>query len=357
MSSSVHPGLPLAYAERLAALLVERLTPGCARIEVAGSVRRQKATVKDVELVCIPKRDPTNRLEMLLNVLLTTYDRPIFRSRCDLLIAMGKPVDAGPDLRRWGERYKRFYLWANDRYGIVAVDLFLATVNNWGAIFAIRTGPDDFSKALVTHIKYRTPYQQRDGVLVRQVSGEVVPVREEKEYFRLAGVPWIAPERRTPGALKTASIATPTTTVKALSLWQPWASLIAAGLKQYETRSWATPYRGLLAIHAAKRQPDVDVSDLLHPVQAGRVAQPLPLGAVVCVVDLVDVVPTTGVRETLSKLEYRVGDYSPGRWAWKLELVRAFETPIPARGAQGLWDWEVDRATVSALRQVARGHA
>ncbi len=41
--------------------------------------------------------------------------------------------------------------------------------------------------------------------------------------------------------------------IKALTIWQPYASLIAAGLKQYETRSWSTRYRGLLAIHAAKR--------------------------------------------------------------------------------------------------------
>jgi DNA polymerase/3'-5' exonuclease PolX len=70
-------------------------------------------------------------------------------------------------------------------------------VDNWGAIFAIRTGPSDFSKALVTHIKYRTPYRQVDSALVRQFSGEVVPVPEEADYFRLAGLPWIAPERRT----------------------------------------------------------------------------------------------------------------------------------------------------------------
>jgi hypothetical protein len=357
MSSSVSVGLPLAYATRLAACVAERLAPGCARIEVAGSIRRRKATVNDVELVCVPKWDPVNRLDLLLGRLQETWDRPIFRSRHDLLEAMGRPVDDGSDVRRWGERYRRFYLWSCDRYGIVAVDLFLATLDNWGAIFAIRTGPSEFSKALVTHIKYKTPYQQRDGVLVRQYSGEVVPVPEEADYFRLAGVPFIPPEKRTPGALKTASTATPTTTVKALSLWQPWASLVAAGLKQYETRSWATPYRGLLAIHAAKRPPDGDVSDLLRPVQAGRVAQPLPLGAVVCVVDLVDVVPATEARKTISELEYSVRDYSPGRWAWKLELVHVFEIPVPARGAQGLWDWEVDQATVSALRRVARGTA
>ena len=40
--------------------------------------------------------------------------------------------------------------------------------------------------------------------------------------------------------------------IKALSLWQPWASAIAVGYKHYETRSWKTDYRGWLGIHAAK---------------------------------------------------------------------------------------------------------
>lgn len=41
--------------------------------------------------------------------------------------------------------------------------------------------------------------------------------------------------------------------MKIITLWQPWASLIALNLKQYETRSWSTKYRGKIAIHAAKR--------------------------------------------------------------------------------------------------------
>jgi activating signal cointegrator 1 len=45
--------------------------------------------------------------------------------------------------------------------------------------------------------------------------------------------------------------------VKAISLWQPWATLIALGEKKFETRSWLTNYRGQIAIHAAKRmEPD-----------------------------------------------------------------------------------------------------
>jgi DNA polymerase/3'-5' exonuclease PolX len=225
MTDRTQIGLPLAVAEMLAAKLVERLAPGCARIQVAGSVRRRKETVKDVELVCIPKceervipgqatlfgqaaplhREQVDQLDQTLEQLLATDDRPIFRSRRDLLAAMGRPVGDGRDVRRWGERYKRFYLWANDRYGIVAVDLFLATVDNWGAILAIRTGPGDFSKALVTHIRYETPYQQQDGVLVRKDTGEVVPVPKEEDYFRLAGVPFIEPQRRTVAELRRAA--------------------------------------------------------------------------------------------------------------------------------------------------------
>ncbi len=45
--------------------------------------------------------------------------------------------------------------------------------------------------------------------------------------------------------------------MKALSLWQPWASLIALGVKTIETRSWATNYRGPLAIHAGLRRPEM----------------------------------------------------------------------------------------------------
>ena len=54
--------------------------------------------------------------------------------------------------------------------------------------------------------------------------------------------------------------------IKALTLWQPWASLIAWGEKQYETRSWSTEYRGLLAIHASKRETEWEYNEGIRDV-------------------------------------------------------------------------------------------
>lgn len=148
-------------------------------------------------------------------------------------------------------------------------------------------------------------------------------------------------------------------TVFCISLTQPWASLVALGIKHFETRSWSTSYRGPLAIHAARQIP-ADVRGLCRmggelyayvekPLRLALwgegIISPLPdpvkdlpLGAFVAVVDLVDVVPTESFRNGgLTTLELFLGDYSPGRFAWKLERVRRLDPPIPYRGQQGLW--------------------
>jgi DNA polymerase/3'-5' exonuclease PolX len=194
-------------AQRLAHALADALATACARIEIAGSIRRGKAIVKDVELVCIPRAGELDALLARLERQGTEDGRRIYRSRQVLeeaLAAQGQPFVHAPDVRRWGARYKRFYVYVNPRHGIVAVDLFLATRDNWGAIYTIRTGPGDFSQALVTHLKTRTPYRQQDGQVVVGATGAVVPVPEEADYFALAGLPVIPPERRTVAELRRA---------------------------------------------------------------------------------------------------------------------------------------------------------
>jgi activating signal cointegrator 1 len=132
--------------------------------------------------------------------------------------------------------------------------------------------------------------------------------------------------------------------IKAITLWQPWASLIARHAKLYETRSWSTRYRGWLAIHAAKRKPEgfTAAAHVLAEVGYTRWSQ-LPTGAIVAVARLTGVISTDARAfvENLSEQERTFGDYSPGRYAWKLEDVRRLEEPIAVAGKQGLWNWEL----------------
>lgn len=134
--------------------------------------------------------------------------------------------------------------------------------------------------------------------------------------------------------------------MKALTLTQPWASLVASGAKRVETRSWRTGYRGPLAIHAAKTFP-ADARALCHvePFRSRLIAalldegmvmaEALPLGQIVGITWVEDCVPT--VEADVGDEERAFGNFAEGRWAWKLREPEAF-TPIKYRGALGLWD-------------------
>lgn len=187
--------------------------------------------------------------------------------------------------------------------------------------------------------------------------------------------------------------------MKAITLHQPWASLIALGVKTIETRAWSTNYRGPLAIHAAKTTKpwrNLEAPSLKSQratinaiLEAFGVVQPdgswpsrwaeegnaiwygfdfaLPLGAVVATCTLTDVVPIVDawpkapswvyvkgeefwldlprktpmhVRESRDVSDQRAyGDFTPGRWAWLLTDIEPLAEPAPARGRQGVWEW------------------
>lgn len=131
--------------------------------------------------------------------------------------------------------------------------------------------------------------------------------------------------------------------MKTLSLWQPWATLIAIGAKRFETRSWNTKHRGLLAIHAAKKWDGLlkeycEMEPFRSALHIDEQAVALPLGAIVAVVKVVDVHRVEGIRNSLRPSEKAFGNYADGRYAWQLELVKRFEKPIPMNGAQGLFE-------------------
>ncbi len=161
------------------------------------------------------------------------------------------------------------------------------------------------------------------------------------------------------------------TRLPAISLWQPWASLIAVGAKPYETRDWAPPARLIgsrIAIHAARKPVHlacrhVIIADLfameraLRPVRLDEV----PLGVVVATAVLAGAyqcahavavpeayavvgrgVPGSPARDLVPIDAF--GDYAPGRWAWLLTDVVRLDPPVPARGAQGFFRVEVPDA-------------
>lgn len=162
--------------------------------------------------------------------------------------------------------------------------------------------------------------------------------------------------------------------MKALTLTQPYATLVAQGQKRFETRSWRTDYRGPLAIHAAKTFPlaaravcyredfATTLTDSGKPRLAAidEAARTLPLGVIVAAANLTVCHRVEDVRNSLGgkhdgRLERAFGDYSDGRYAFRLDDVVQLPQPIEAKGALGLWDVPPDLVDELAL-QVARGH-
>lgn len=142
--------------------------------------------------------------------------------------------------------------------------------------------------------------------------------------------------------------------MKALSLWQPWASLIRIGIKRTETRHWSTTYRGPLAIHAAQRWGKDQREAAARFAGTHPELTEFPRGGVIAVVDLVDVYEFTAcLPEYVTDADYDAGDFDPGRFGWKLENVRVVNAPY-IRGRQSLWTLTgEDLAKVTAALEAA----
>lgn len=139
--------------------------------------------------------------------------------------------------------------------------------------------------------------------------------------------------------------------MKALTIWQPYASLIAKGQKGYETRGFRTHYRGPLLIHSGQRpmrwilkHSDEDALDVAIEFFGMEDLLTLPVGSAICVVDLVDCIEMTpAFIQKQNPTELAVGDWKPGRFAWKLENPRELD-PVELLGKQGLWNADLCEA-------------
>lgn len=162
--------------------------------------------------------------------------------------------------------------------------------------------------------------------------------------------------------------------MQAITLWQPWATLVALGLKKIETRSWS-PYsnrpagmpgqvdlafrKNGLAIHAARRTPTDELRAAfqdrwirmvlaMHGITESNWtggAGSLPQGAIVAVSTLTAVIQTNpgGGLAGLTDMERAFGNYAPGRFAWLLaDVINLNDAPVPAKGRQRIWPVPAD---------------
>jgi DNA polymerase/3'-5' exonuclease PolX len=186
--------MELVHARQAAADVAALLAPACERIEVAGSIRRERPEVKDLELVAIAKQggrpvwgEPATAagpLEGLVARLLQT-----------------RQLALDPALKRLGAKYKRLlYIRGAIR---LPVDLFIVAPENWGNQLVIRTGNAEWSHLLVTPRRQGgfmpDDMWHKDGYLWRAKDceeGEVVPCPEESDFFREMGLPLAPPADR-----------------------------------------------------------------------------------------------------------------------------------------------------------------
>lgn len=176
--------MELQQAQTIAEKVLADCRPACSRIEVAGSVRRKKPLVKDIEIVAIVE----------------DYES-LFKS----LACHGRFIKPGvPDIIDWspkeGAKYIRMLLEEQ-----VKLDFFVASPENWGALLTMRTGPAaaengfGFVPAMFAAWKRKSGGGKMSGCLPTFPDGRQVEAREEKEFFDLCGVKWVDPEERRSG--------------------------------------------------------------------------------------------------------------------------------------------------------------
>lgn len=158
--------------------------------------------------------------------------------------------------------------------------------------------------------------------------------------------------------------------MKAISILQPWASLVVHGHKRIETRSWNTKYRGELLIHASKSEYEFRnfPYEFNERVVGFLNKYTLPYGAIIGKVNLDHVIESDKVslgecfrygsskKWSFTEQEISFGDYSPNRFGWLLSDPIVFDEPIPCKGQLGIWNFDTRSLLNSGISHVQFTH-
>jgi DNA polymerase/3'-5' exonuclease PolX len=182
---------PADFARRIGNELVEALTPRCERVCIAGSLRRAKAEVGDIEILYVPRIGQMRRPGSLF---------PESGSMADELLEQW--LTAGVLTKRrnkngktaWGPLNKL----ARHAASGVNVDLFATTRERWFVSLVVRTGSADMNTQLAASA-LRRGLKLHVGVnaaIERTATGEQILPQSEREVFELCGVPYRDPQDR-----------------------------------------------------------------------------------------------------------------------------------------------------------------
>lgn len=132
--------------------------------------------------------------------------------------------------------------------------------------------------------------------------------------------------------------------MKAITILEPWATLIVEGKKTIETRNWDTNYRGKILIHSSKTL--MRSSDYYSYVSCFVDSKEFHRGCIIGEVELYDIVPVTKeLVEAVSKTNYInliTSEFSTCQYAWLLRNAKIYDKPIPIKGSLGLWEANIN---------------
>jgi DNA polymerase/3'-5' exonuclease PolX len=163
---------PYKEAHAIAVRVLELLKPHCIRCEIAGSIRRQKPEVKDIEIVAIPK--PYN-------------GAGLFEDGLASVVNQWQKVKG--ELQYGKCKYTQRVLPEG-----IKLDLFIADEKNWGNVFALRTGSADYSHKVLASQWVKQGYKSVGGYLTR--NGVSYNIPEEKDLFEMLDIPYVEPQNR-----------------------------------------------------------------------------------------------------------------------------------------------------------------
>lgn len=178
------------YAQCVATTLMANMKDHCERIEVAGSLRRGKLNVGDIELLYIPKITSAPD-ESLFGGTKPKYESEVaIESMLSDGILAKRPSKTG--VFTWGPQNKLAIHVASG----IPVDFFATDAQKWFVSLVIRTGPKDFNIALINSASRHGYKVHAYGVFERLSDATLIVPQSEREVLELAGLPWIPPEER-----------------------------------------------------------------------------------------------------------------------------------------------------------------